>query len=399
MTEQTFSYNFHNLLSETSFSRSNGQKQTTQFLYPFDIQSESLSYFPGLMTEKHILSDYIQKSTCLDNGRIIEGEYRHFMNVANGFKPIQINRLRKNNNAWTDSLYYRDDNSIEASYHPTEGIVDDYFGILADNYARVNIEFNYAPNPVYQNSGDYLTLTVNQRYLNPKPPYNWVYIPFETAETHNLTGYQCTTNIPGGPTKCTKTIELPVGSYEVKIRSHYGDPSSIVYDPARAMSGDCSLSFIEYYNTLEEAGILRPEVYYKYDSRGNVLEYRQEGNALPIVYLWGYKHQYPIAKIENAGYESVKNALNYTESQVETLAGKTEPSTSEWTAINNLRTLLPNARVTTYTYKPLVGLLTETDPRGVTVTYIYDAFNRLEYVKDENGKPLENYQYHYQNNN
>jgi YD repeat-containing protein len=52
----------------------------------------------------------------------------------------------------------------------------------------------------------------------------------------------------------------------------------------------------------------------------------------------------------------------------------------------------------TYTYKPLVGMLSSTNPRGVTTYYEYDTFNRLKqtYII-ENGekKILQKYDYHY----
>ncbi|MBV5342330.1 hypothetical protein JZU68_01495 [bacterium] len=65
-----------------------------------------------------------------------------------------------------------------------------------------------------------------------------------------------------------------------------------------------------------------------------------------------------------------------------------------------LRNGLPNALITTYTYKPMVGMTSATDPRGVTTYYEYDDFNRLKqtYII-ENGekKILQKYDYHYTN--
>jgi YD repeat-containing protein len=75
-------------------------------------------------------------------------------------------------------------------------------------------------------------------------------------------------------------------------------------------------------------------------------------------------------------------------------AKKDIPTDSDF---DDLRALLPNAQVTTYTYKPLVGVETITDPRGVKVTYHYDDFGRLQWIEDNNGKKIENYNYHYKN--
>lgn len=127
--------------------------------------------------------------------------------------------------------------------------------------------------------------------------------------------------------------------------------------------------------------------YMQYDDKGNPLEVKQE-NGISIVYLWGYNQAYPIAKIENATYDEVVAAL-----------GTTTISEANLSAINALRTnsAFANAMITTYTYKPLVGVTSITDPRGYTTTYHYDNFNRLEFVKDAAGNILERTQYHYQN--
>ena len=54
----------------------------------------------------------------------------------------------------------------------------------------------------------------------------------------------------------------------------------------------------------------------------------------------------------------------------------------------------PGAQMTTYSYKPLVGLASETDPKGKTSFYEYDNFQRLKTVKDQNGNIVKNYDYH-----
>ena len=60
---------------------------------------------------------------------------------------------------------------------------------------------------------------------------------------------------------------------------------------------------------------------------------------------------------------------------------------------------LSGALVTTYTYDPLVGMTSMTDPRGYTTTYHYDDLNRLEYVKDPYGNLYTKNEYNYRNNN
>ena len=51
--------------------------------------------------------------------------------------------------------------------------------------------------------------------------------------------------------------------------------------------------------------------------------------------------------------------------------------------------------MTRYTYDPLVGLTSQTDPSGRTLTYEYDGLGRLVYTRDEQGHLLSQQDYHY----
>ncbi|MGV7106199.1 hypothetical protein [Flavobacterium sp. U410] len=131
--------------------------------------------------------------------------------------------------------------------------------------------------------------------------------------------------------------------------------------------------------------------YNNYDAFGNILQYTPESGISTTV-IWGYNKTQPIAKIENATY----NQVQPYESNLQTLSNGTDEN-ALLTALNSLRTALPNAMITTYTYKPLVGVSTITDSKGNKITYEYDSFNRLQYVKDKDGNILSENEYHYKN--
>jgi len=154
-------------------------------------------------------------------------------------------------------------------------------------------------------------------------------------------------------------------------------------------------------STIETAkGIatLEPKVSYtKYDLYGHPLELLQE-NGTTICYIWGYRYSQPIAKIENSRYSDIdSNLINLAVTASDNSQTGLEPNLLN--ALQAIRTSLPNAMVTTFTYLPLVGVVTITDPRGYKTTYDYDSFGKLTEVKDAAGNPLSTNEYHYRTQN
>ena len=63
--------------------------------------------------------------------------------------------------------------------------------------------------------------------------------------------------------------------------------------------------------------------------------------------------------------------------------------------VDEVRLAPVGAQLTTYTYDPLVGMTSQTDPSGRTTTYEYDAVGRLVRTRDEQGRLLSQQEYHY----
>ena len=51
--------------------------------------------------------------------------------------------------------------------------------------------------------------------------------------------------------------------------------------------------------------------------------------------------------------------------------------------------------ISNYTYDPLNGMTSATDPSGRTTYYNYDGFGRLKETKDTQSKTTGTYEYHY----
>jgi|GEM_PF-6449269 len=128
--------------------------------------------------------------------------------------------------------------------------------------------------------------------------------------------------------------------------------------------------------------------YDKYDNKGNILQYTPEGGT-PVSIIWGYNQTQPIAKIENATNAQVAIALGVLDVSI--------LNETNLIAINALRnnSSFANTMITTYTHIPLVGVSTITDPKGDKITYTYDSFGRLQFVKDNKDQILSENQYNY----
>lgn len=130
--------------------------------------------------------------------------------------------------------------------------------------------------------------------------------------------------------------------------------------------------------------------YTYYDMKGNPVTLSNENDA-KTTYLWGYNKTCVVAKIVGVDYSQVSSLFNQSvlDNPASDLQLKSE--------LNSLRTALAGmaALVTTYTYKPLVGMVSQTNASGQTVFYEYDAFNRLSVVRDANNNVLKKYCYNF----
>lgn len=150
----------------------------------------------------------------------------------------------------------------------------------------------------------------------------------------------------------------------------------------------------------KEDGVLEERISYDlYDNFGNLLQYTLN-DGTSVSYVWGYENKmYPVAKVHNAQWTTVMQALN---------ASETNELTNSLTTDTRMRQLLDKIRtdpsmqeafVTTYTYKQGVGISSMTDPRGYTTTYEYDSSQRLKTARDAQDKILSDNGYSYKTSN
>lgn len=203
----------------------------------------------------------------------------------------------------------------------------------------------------------------------------------------------------------------------------------------------------------------------KYDSRGNLLEYKSR-NGLTNSLLWGYNFSSPIASVSNASLENIafssfetddkgnwvyetdgaivedgvtgnksfslssgnsiqKENLDITlpytltywlkdDGGTASVGGTALLTRNNWTLyqvnlsgvnqiiisgtgiIDELRLIPKNAQMTTYTYEPIVGMVSQCDPNNRITYYEYDLLGRLKLIRDQDKNIIKTFQYNYQ---
>lgn len=130
-----------------------------------------------------------------------------------------------------------------------------------------------------------------------------------------------------------------------------------------------------------------------YDAFGNPQQVLPAA-GIPVTYIWSYKGQYPVAEIRNATFTQVQTAFGGSAALTSFIASDPTDAVVK-SKLDPLRAALPNAAVSWYTYKPLVGMTSATDPSGRTTYYNYDGFGRLKETKDTQSKTTGTFEYHY----
>ncbi|SEP43545.1 DUF5977 domain-containing protein [Mucilaginibacter sp. OK283] len=127
-----------------------------------------------------------------------------------------------------------------------------------------------------------------------------------------------------------------------------------------------------------------------YNTAGNIKQYKGK-SGVPTAIIWGGPYgQYPVAKVEGATYAQAAAFLTVAESAL-----NTSDQALIKTQIDQIRTGLPLARVSTYTYKQKVGVASITDPRKDIKSFVYDSKDRFATLLDRSGYIEDKYDYNF----
>ena len=130
------------------------------------------------------------------------------------------------------------------------------------------------------------------------------------------------------------------------------------------------------------------------DSHGNPLQIDTQGQPVKT-FAWGYNYMCPVAEIAGASFSTVRDALSSPQRSVlDGIGSAATLSSSQLTFLSDdLRALLPNALVSTYTHVPLIGIASSEDPSGRQMRYNYDWAGRLSDIRDEDNYYVASYSY------
>lgn len=131
-----------------------------------------------------------------------------------------------------------------------------------------------------------------------------------------------------------------------------------------------------------------------YDSRGNLRQYTFR-SGLSTCYLWAYNQQYPIAEIRNADFATIESILGT--GAISTMENSNPGKVDIDAFLAPLKIALPQAHILSFSYIPLVGIVSSTDAKGMSTYFEYDEFQRLRHVKNDNGDILKSNVYHLKN--
>ncbi|MBP4139801.1 DUF5977 domain-containing protein [Flavobacterium geliluteum] len=273
---------------------------------------------------------------------------------------------------------------IRSQWHYIKSTTEETYDLNGLNPVISTTNYNYN-NPNHLQLSSENTINSNQETLETK----YYYAPDPEMTTQPFANDLTTSNI----------ILPPLKTQTFKSGSKLSE-QLIVYDQSEQTSNLLLPKFVFTNKGIADINLnLDKKITFdKYDDKGNILQYTLE-NGIPVSIIWGYNKTQPIAKIENVAYTAleqyVSNLQNLSNLDDDNCMSSSCKEQNLRVALNSIRTNFSNAMVTTYTYNPLVGVTSITDPKAIPSYYEYDAFNRLKFIKDKDLNILQKYCYNY----
>lgn len=337
------------------------------------------TYFPGLLSRSAKDNGLLAREESFNESgdvlKIKTMDYEENLSERDAIKTLSTYRFSRqsvdNEDTRADAIFILEFQDIYSEWwHPTS-TVETVYDTAGENPVTTTTTYEYG-NASHKNITKTTTTNSKDEVIETINEYPSDY-PSGTGMNDDLFETMVANNILNPVIKQQTKLGSSVLSTQVTSYKNWGD----------------DLFLPDVIKTAKGTGSLEPRIiYHTYSEEGNPLEV-SKADGTHIVYFWGYRKNSPIAKIEGVTFAQVASALEVSENSLKNWGE------SHLSSINNLRNTLPAARVTTYTYDPLIGVTSITDPRGQTINYEYDDFHRLKQVKDADGHVLSHNKYHY----
>lgn len=149
------------------------------------------------------------------------------------------------------------------------------------------------------------------------------------------------------------------------------------------------------------------EVIYDIYNQDKLLQYTTKG-GIPVTIIWGYNATQPIAKIEGGTYSQIMQAFSLNGSNNNSykeldIVKKSDLDIDDATEQNLLsafdtfrnKSEFQNFKISTYTFDPLIGIKSITQPSGFKEFYEYDTVNRLKRILNTKKEVVKEFNYNY----
>ncbi|MDT3403739.1 RHS repeat protein [Mucilaginibacter terrae] len=340
----------HKNLTKLESTTSNGDNQTVTYKYPYDLRSGGSPNVYNAMSDRNMHNPVIEESV-YRNGAFLNQKVTGFDYWKNG--------------GWGD-------NTAKL--------------ILPKSVDTRQGSGSAEPRITYKGYDDKANLLSQSLAEGPGMSYQWGYNrQYPIAEVKNA-------------------LSNEVYHHNFEETSDF--PSGVVYDNTHVRTGQVSGLIV---NNSSSENVYHSNTWLQINQNGRNRKYRYAGwvySTGPSVELFLF-----MKRPGETGYLSYVDAVLTTEVNKWVYLVKEFEVPADVTQLNmridnngggsvwfdDLSICPADAQLSTYTYKPLVGITSMIDPRGQVTTYEYDSFQRLKTVRDENGKVVKDMEYHYKN--
>lgn len=207
-----------------------------------------------------------------------------------------------------------------------------------------------------------------------KYPYDFTTMPYSNMVNSNILY------------PVVETSKYKNSSFIESTKTNYKDWANNIFKP---MSVDTKVGNNDYETRV---------TFDAFDSNANLLG-MMGSDYIKKCYIWGYNNMYPVVEIIGMATSDLNTSIrtNISNHSFSFQSSSDAIKTDIDFLKSQLSSILSNSayQVTLYTYMPLTGMTSQTNPQGITTYYEYDELSRLKCVKDNYSKMLHMFNYNY----